>query len=104
MSSSFTISGDPPLAESRADQRRVLATGAAGNIGSYFAEHAHQKYELRLLVLDTDDPSNIQSFGELVTGDIRDLARMREVCQGIDTVVRLVADPDPSALCSNSCH
>jgi nucleoside-diphosphate-sugar epimerase len=101
MSSSFTISGDTPLAESRADQRRVLVTGAAGNIGSYFAEHAHQKYELRLLVLESDDPSNIQSFGEVVTGDIRDLVRMRELCQGIDTVVHLAADPDPSALWSN---
>jgi nucleoside-diphosphate-sugar epimerase len=101
MSSSFTISGDIPLAESRVKQRRVLVTGAAGNIGSYFAEHAHQKYALRLLVLESDDPSNIQSFGEVVTGDIRDLARMREVCQDIDTVVHLAADPDPSALWSN---
>lgn len=101
MSSSFTTSGDSSLAESRPEQRRVLVTGAAGNIGSYFAEHAHQKYTLRLLVLDTDDQSHIQPFGEVVTGDIRDPARMREVCQGIDTVVHLAADPSPSALWSD---
>lgn len=40
MSSSITTSGDAPLAESRPHQWRVLVTGAAGNIGSYFVEHA----------------------------------------------------------------
>ena len=30
----------------------VLVTGAAGNIGKYFAEHANKKkYKLRLMVL-----------------------------------------------------
>src|SRR5438552_3914158 len=31
-------------------RRRVLVTGAAGNIGSYFAEHSHDRYDLRLMV------------------------------------------------------
>ncbi len=101
MPGSFTTRGDAPLAALREARRRVLVTGAAGNIGAYFAEHAHQKYALRLLVLDTDDPSAIQSFGDVVTGDICDLERMREVCQDIDTVVHLAADPDPSALWSS---
>ncbi len=101
MSGSFTTRGDAPLAALRAARRRVLVTGAAGNIGAYFAEHAHQKYALRLLVRDIDDPSAIQSFGEVVTGDICDLERMREVCQDIDTVVHLAADPDPSAVWSS---
>ncbi len=28
----------------------MLVTGAAGNIGTYFAEHSHRRYELRLMV------------------------------------------------------
>jgi short-subunit dehydrogenase len=32
-------------------KRLVLVTGAAGNIGKYFAEHANkQKYQLHLMV------------------------------------------------------
>lgn len=32
--------------------RLILVTGAAGNIGKYFAEHANkQKYKLRLMVV-----------------------------------------------------
>jgi nucleoside-diphosphate-sugar epimerase len=31
-----------------------LVTGAAGNIGAYFAEHAHQNYDLRLMVHQLD--------------------------------------------------
>ncbi len=101
MPDAFTTTGANALAELRPDSRRVLVTGAAGNIGSYFAAQAHRKYALRLMVLDTDDPSAIQGYGEVVTGDIRDLERMKELCQGIDTVVHLAADPDPSATWSS---
>ncbi len=102
MTESFTTTGPEPLAELRADaQRHVLVTGAAGNIGSFFAEHAHQKYSLRLMVQESDDPSSIERCGEVVTGDIGDLERMKELCQGIDTVVHLAADPDPSATWSS---
>jgi nucleoside-diphosphate-sugar epimerase len=102
MAVSFTAT--EPGALARLDQgtpRHVLVTGAAGNIGSYFAEHAHDKYRLRLMVQASDDASAIQSYGEVVTGDIRDLERMKEVCAGIDTVVHLAADPDPSATWSS---
>src|SRR4051794_23802647 len=102
MTESFSIAGSRPLAELREEApRHVLVTGAAGNIGSYFAEHAHQKYRLRLMVLDGDDVSAIEQFGEVVTGDIQSLERMKELCAGIDTVVHLAADPDPSATWSS---
>ena len=98
MTESFSVAGSKPLAELRQEtQRHVLVTGAAGNIGSFFAEHAHQKYRLRLMVLATDDASEIEQYGEVVVGDIEDLDRMKEVCRDIDTVVHLAADPDPSA-------
>ena len=44
---------------------KVLVTGAAGNIGSYFAEHNHDRYTLRLMVREMDeDAKKLLSFGE----------------------------------------
>ena len=98
MTASFSVAGQEPLAELGQDVlRHVLVTGAAGNIGAYFAAHAHHKYRLRLMVLEDDDASAIEPYGDVVVGDIQSLARMKAVCQGIDTVVHLAADPDPSA-------
>lgn len=103
MTHSFTVSGTGALATSNPGvRRRVLVTGAAGNIGSYFAEHAHETYELRLMVQAMDEQAaTVQQFGEVVTGDLGDLERMKELCTGIDTVVHLAADPSPSATWSS---
>ena len=98
MPQSFSATGTGALGTMSGNRRRrILVTGAAGNIGSYFAEHAHDRYELRLMVLPSDDATAIQPFGEVVTGDLLDLDRMKELCTGIDTVVHLAANPDPSA-------
>ncbi len=103
MTHSFSATGTGALAKTRpAERRRVLVTGAAGNIGSYFAEHAHAAYDLRLMVQAEDEQAaQLQSFGEVVTGDLGDLERLKELCAGIDTVVHLAADPDPSATWSS---
>src|SRR5438874_11158259 len=86
-------------------RRRVLVTGAAGNIGSYFAEHAHDRYELRLMVQQMDgDAASLQAYGEVVAGDLGDLDRMKEICRGIDTVVHLAADASPSATWHSLLH
>ena len=77
---------------------RVLVTGAAGSIGSYFAEHAADRYDLRLLVHERDgDVTAIKSFGEVIVGDILDLARTKEACAGTDVILHLAGDPSPSA-------
>lgn len=81
-------------------KRKVLVTGAAGHIGSYFAEHSHKRYDLRLMVRGNEDQARIESlkaFGEVVTAELGDLARLKEICRGIDTVLHLAASPDPSA-------
>ena len=91
---------DKPLAPSKGNDGKplVLVTGASGNIGTHFAEHADQKYSLRLMVKQIDDKAErIRSRGELVTGELSDLDTLKKYCQGVDTVVHLAANPSPAA-------
>ncbi len=99
MAQSFSAAGVGALSKTTEGvRRRVLVTGAAGRIGSYFAEHAHHKYELRLMVRETDEGvEEIRPFGEVVIGELGDLERLKTLCDGIDTVVHMAADPSPSA-------
>ena len=99
MAQSFTSTGTGALTRTdESARRRILVTGAAGNIGSYFAEHSHGRYELRLMVQQMDeDAEALRSFEEVVAGDLGDLEGMKELCSGIDTVLHLAADPSPSA-------
>jgi nucleoside-diphosphate-sugar epimerase len=79
-------------------ERRVLVTGAPGNIASYFVDHAPERYRLRMLVQSADERSRrLEPRGEVVVGDLADAARMREACVGIDTVLHLAACPNPEA-------
>jgi nucleoside-diphosphate-sugar epimerase len=100
---SFTASGDGALSKSDATRRRkVVVTGASGRIGSYFAEHSHHKYDLRLMVQEMDKAAEkIKAFGEVVQGDLGDLEHLKEICAGMDTVVHLAADPSPAATWSS---
>ena len=79
--------------------RRVLVTGAAGRIGSFFAEQMQSTYNLRLMVRgDEEGIERLDAWGEVVTADLADLERLKEVCAGVNTVVHLSGDPDPAAL------
>ncbi|RYG35788.1 NAD(P)-dependent oxidoreductase [bacterium] len=78
--------------------RKVLVTGAAGRIGSYFAEHAPDRFDLRLMVRgDERDLDRLKAWGEVVEADLSDLKRLKQACAGIDTVVHMAGDPDASA-------
>jgi len=69
MTESFTASAPGALAKGATVRRRVLVTGAAGNIGAYFAEHSHQNYDLRLMVHQLDDrAAALRAYGEVVAG------------------------------------
>lgn len=97
MSLSFTSPEGEPLARIVSVRRKVLVTGAAGRIGSYFAEHARDRYDLRLMVLGNEPRiEQIKPFGEVVAADLSDLDRLKEFCSGIDTVLHLAANADPS--------
>ncbi len=71
--------------------RRVLVTGAAGRIGRYFAELAPERFDVRRMIRP----------GETLAGgfeaDLADLPRLKEACEGIDTVIHLAGDPRPMA-------
>ena len=98
MTRSFLSTGAGALAKTdESVGRRVLVTGAAGRIGSYFAQHAQGKYDLRLMVQKPGDEKDIQELGEIVIGDLSELDNLKQFCQGIDTVVHMAGNPDPNA-------
>ena len=98
MTESFTATAPGSIAKRSSTRRRVLVSGAAGNIGAYFAEHSHQNYDLRLMVHQLDQRAEaLRRFGEVVTGELNDLARLKELCWDFDTVVHLAGEPDPDA-------
>jgi nucleoside-diphosphate-sugar epimerase len=104
MAHSFTAKSDGSLACPPANVRRkVLVTGAAGNIGSYFAEHSSGRYDLRLMIRPSDQEkrkdgvAKIRERGEIVVGELSELEKLKEFCRGVDTVVHLAANPSPNA-------
>lgn len=105
MAQSFSLKHDTfrqgDTLTSRREPRQVLITGAAGRIGSYFAiHHDPARYELRLLVRDSDPQEKvdaIRAFGEVVTGDIGDLDGLKKYMDGMHTVLHLAADASPHA-------
>jgi hypothetical protein len=97
MAQSFTAA---PGALSELDSdapRKVLVTGAAGHIGSYFSQNSGTKYKLRLMIREGDDASKIKDHGEVITCELSDLEGLKRACSGMDMVLHLAADPSPSA-------
>jgi len=77
-------------------KRKILITGATGRIGGYLGRHWQDKYDLRL----TDRrPLDYDIIGgtEFIQAGISNLDEMRALCDGVDTVVHLAADPSPKA-------
>lgn len=103
MAQSFTLEGDTFSGGGNkaafGGKRKVLVTGAAGRIGSYFATHHNrEKYDLRLMVRESDTGVEaIRSLGEVVLGDLGDLDSLKRNLIGIHTVVHLAANASASA-------
>lgn len=85
------------LNQGEGKRRKVLVTGAGGRIGSYFATHRHDRYDLRLMIQFAEQEEKVQGLGEVVVGDLSDLKKLRQFCEGVDTVLHLAAIPDASA-------
>ncbi|MBW3623885.1 MAG: NAD(P)-dependent oxidoreductase [Armatimonadetes bacterium] len=97
MALSFTADTGALAKFDEGKRRSVLVTGAGGRIGSYFAEHSHEKYDLHLMVRNPEKGKKVEPYGTLCTGVLSDLERLKELCQGIDTVVHMAANPSPNA-------
>ncbi len=74
--------------------RKILITGAAGRIGSFLTNQWKEKYELIL----TDLRQPHESFGLPFTqANLTEFDKILALCQGVDTVVHLGADPSMEA-------
>lgn len=81
-----------------AKRPKVLVTGAAGNIGSYFVKESNHRYDLRLFVHTLDDRAKaLNEFGEVINGDLSDEGTARKACGGMDVVLHLAGVPDAFA-------
>ena len=73
---------------------RILSTGASGEFGGALTRHSQGPYDL--VLADRTPPADPRGY-PFVAADITDLPAMRALCQGIDTVVHLAAEPHPEA-------
>ena len=80
--------------------KRILITGGAGFIGSHLADELlGAGYEVRVLDClasqvhgkERARPSYLDSEVELISGDVRDKAGVREALKGVDAVFHLAA-------------
>ncbi|WP_223805992.1 NAD-dependent epimerase/dehydratase family protein [Ornithinibacillus gellani] len=78
--------------------KKVLITGAGGNIGTALIPYLNEKFSLTLGDKDTSKLQKWVKFGhEIIHLDIRDIHACRKACKGIDTVIHLAGDPSPHA-------
>src|SRR5947209_20517394 len=78
--------------------KKVLVTGGSGRIGSYFIKSNPDRYQYRMIDRVAWDREKLGDFpGEASVADLADLGVCRQACQGMDAVINLAANPDPSA-------
>ena len=77
------------------NRKKVLITGAAGEIGSVLAAGLNEDYDLRLLYHKTVLPK----FGdeEIFVGTINDMEKMIAATAGVDSVIHMAGNPDDKA-------
>jgi NAD+ dependent glucose-6-phosphate dehydrogenase len=76
--------------------KRILLTGAAGQIGTAFRNSVGERYDLRLAdrhLSKLGDPGG----HEVVKLEVADLKSCQEACKGVDMIIHLAADPSPTA-------
>lgn len=80
-----------PMASTK---RKVLITGAAGKIGTFYRKHLGDRYDLRLVdlrpVVDPDGYETLQL-------DLADPVAAQQACAGMETVLHLAANPSTRA-------
>jgi len=78
---------------------RLLVTGGAERIGSYFIKPHAQHYAIRMVDrVEWDTAKNGPFPGESHSvQDLSDFDTCRRLCDGMDAVIHLAADPHPDA-------
>ncbi len=76
------------------EQYRLLITGAAGRIGTYYRKHLGERYALRLV---DNRPVQEPAGHETMLLDLADLEAARQACAGMETILHLAADPRTEA-------
>ena len=74
--------------------RKILLTGAAGKIGSFFRNTYADAY--RFVLTDIAEPENTKG-APFTQADLSDFDAIRSLSEGVDTVVHLGADPNMDA-------
>jgi hypothetical protein len=76
------------------EKRKLLLTGAAGRIGTYYRNHVGDRHTLRLV-----DIAPIKEPGdhETLQLDLSDPEAARHACAGMETVLHLAANPHTDA-------
>ena len=76
-------------------KRKVLMTGASGRIGRFLTAHLPDRYDL--VLSDIVEPADTRGFS-FVKADITDFEAVLALCQGVDTVIHLAANPNMEAV------
>ncbi len=74
---------------------RVLLTGAAGYIGGLIIANLADRYDW--ILTDLNPPADTRGL-PFIQADITELAALRPLCQGVDTIVHLAATANPDAV------
>ncbi len=75
-------------------KRKILLTGAAGRIGTFLTDQWKERYELHLT--DMREPTETHGF-PFTQVNIADYDALYKLCEGVDTVVHMGADPSMDA-------
>jgi uronate dehydrogenase len=71
-----------------AERKKLLITGAAGNVGTAIRHRLNDRYRFRL-VFHNRIPGDIQPEEEVLVSDVSDLQAMVDAADGVDAIVHL---------------
>lgn len=74
---------------------RILVTGAMGSVAGQLMPALEERYQLRLF--DRSGADGDAGGAPLVVGELTDLKMLDRVLDGVDAVIHLAGNPDPSA-------
>lgn len=79
-------------------RKKIVLTGATGNIGSVLTPYLHESYDLTLVDLDLSDISDsLKDTIELIETDLSDPDNTKGILENADYLIHLAGDPRPDA-------